>query len=172
MSIQELGAVGEFLGFFAILVTLVYLSVQTKISQRTMRTQSSREVINDFQTYWSELQNPSTASVIRRAVNDWDSLTNNDQMIAHSFFVGLIIHLASALEVKNQVPELENFVDAWEDNVMGFLQTPGGAKWWSECEYVFLDIARERIKLRMADRDNLPPSWTETMSWWNLDDHD
>lgn len=172
MSIQELGAIGEFLGFFAILVTLVYLGVQTKISQRTMRTQSSREVINDFQTNWSALQNPDTARVIRKAVNDWDSLTHNEQMIAHSFFGYLIIHLASALEVRNQVPELEQFVDAWENNVMGFLQTNGGAKWWSIAEYLYLDIARERIQIRMADRDNLPPSWTETMNWWNLDAND
>lgn len=172
MSIQDLGAIGEFLGFFAILVTLVYLSVQTRISQHTIRTQSSREVVTDYQAIWSELQNPTTARIIRKAVNDWDSLTHNDQMIAHSFFSGLIIHLATALEVKKQLPELATFVDAWENNVMGFLGTAGGAKWWSTCESYFLDIARERIQIRMADPDSLPPSWTELMSWWNLDEHD
>ena len=93
-------------------------------------------------------------------------------MIAHSFFGYLIIHLASALEVKSQVPELEEFVEAWENNVIGFLQTNGGARWWSAAEYLSLPSARERIRIRLADPDTLPPSWTETISWWNLDDND
>ena len=172
MSIQDLGAIGEFLGLFVILVTLIYLGVQTKKSQRAMRTQSSRDVINDFQTNWSALQDPQTAFIVRKAVNDWHSLTNNEQMIAHSFFSNLVIHLASALEVKNQVPQLEEFVEGWEDNVMAFLGTRGGAEWWSVSESLFLSIVRERIGIRLADPDNLPPSWTETISWWNLDEND
>lgn len=129
MSIQDLAAIGEFLGFFVILVTLVYLSVQTKISQRAIRTQSSREVIADFQSIWSALQNSTTARVIRKAVNDWDSLAHNDQMIAHSFFSGLIIHVANALELKKQLPELGTFVDGWKNNAMGF----GADAIWIKC---------------------------------------
>jgi hypothetical protein len=43
MSLQELGAFGEFLGFFAILATLVYLSVQTKTAQKATRWQFSSQ---------------------------------------------------------------------------------------------------------------------------------
>ena len=34
MSIQELGSMGEFVGAIAVLITLIYLSIQTRLTRR------------------------------------------------------------------------------------------------------------------------------------------
>jgi len=172
MTYQDLGAIGEFLGFFAVLATLGYLAQQTRVSQRATRVQSVRDVLNDFQLLWSNLQNPTTSAVVRTAVNDWDALSYNEQMIAHSFFVGLLVHLTNALELEEHLPELGTFIVGWEDNVLGMLQTDGGSKWWAQANYLFLPIVKERIAKRTIDPKRLPPAWTAGMKWWTLDQHD
>ena len=172
MSYQDLGAIGEFLGFFAILATLVYLALQTRIAQRATRVQSVRDILNDFQVLWNNLQNPTTSTIVRAAVNDWDALNHNEQMVAHSFFVGLLVHLTNALELEEHLPELVTFIQGWEDNVLGMLQTDGGSRWWAQANYLFLPIVRERIEQRKADPSRLPPAWTAGLAWWTLDEYD
>ena len=171
MSIGELGALGEFLGFFAVLATLVYLAVQTRQTRKLATIQTARNVVADYQLLWSTLgEDPERTRLIRLAVNDWNGLHANDQMIAHSFFSDLVIHLASALEQQDQLPELEDFIRGWEDNVLGFLQCEGGRTWWDTCESFFLDVVRDRIAERLANPDELPPSWTDVMPWWKVDE--
>jgi hypothetical protein len=55
MTIGELGALGEFLGFFAVLATLMYLAVQTKQAREVATSQAARNVVVDFQVVWSTL---------------------------------------------------------------------------------------------------------------------
>jgi hypothetical protein len=55
MTVGELGALGEFLGFFAVLATLMYLAVQTKQAREVATSQAARNVVVDFQVVWSTL---------------------------------------------------------------------------------------------------------------------
>lgn len=45
MNIQTLGSLGEFIGSLAVLVTLVYLSVQTRQPVKTVRQKSHSEIL-------------------------------------------------------------------------------------------------------------------------------
>jgi len=173
MSIAELGALGEFLGFFAVLATLVYLAVQTRQTRKLAAIQAARNVMADFQLLWSTLgEDREKTRLIRIAVNDWNGLHANEQMVVHSFFVNLIVHLSSALEQEDRLPKLKSFIRGWEDNVLGFLQCEGGRTWYETCEPIFLDTVRNRIAERLANAEDLPPSWTDLMPWWNVDEAD
>jgi hypothetical protein len=170
MTLAELGALGEFLGFFAVLVTLMYLAVQTKEAREVTTSQAARNVVVDFRVIWSSLgEDVDKAHLIRLAVNDWDSISKDEQMIAHVFFVNLITHYSSALEQEGKLPELKSFVLGWEDNLMGLLQCTGGRKWYDTCNYLFLPIVRERVNERFSNPDDLPPAWTESIPWWGVD---
>ena len=46
MSIQDLGAIGEFFGLFAILFTLFYLAKQTRLSVELSRGHETRAIID------------------------------------------------------------------------------------------------------------------------------
>jgi hypothetical protein len=169
MSLSQLGSLGEFLSFFAVLATLIYLALQTKLSREVATSQAARNVVVDFQTIWSTLgESVEKTEIIRFAVNDWDSISKNEQMIAHSFFVNLLAHFTSALEQEGKLPELKAFILGWEDNIMGLLQSEGGSKWYSTCNYLFLPIFRDRVKARLSKPNDLPPAWTDSMSWWEV----
>ena len=170
MLLSQLGSLGEFLGFFAVLATLIYLALQTKHAREVATSQAARNVVVDFQVIWSTLgENAEKTEIIRFAVNDWDSISKNEQMIAHSFFVNLLAHFTSALEQEEKLPELEAFIIGWEENIMGLLQSEGGRKWYEACSYLFLPIFRDRVSARLSDPASLPPAWTATMSWWEVE---
>ena len=170
MTIAELGALGEFLGFFAVLATLIYLAVQTKQTKDIATSQAARNVIVDFQVIWSTLgEDIGRTRLIRLAVNDWDAISKDEQMIVHAFFINLVTHLTSALVQEDKLPDLNDFIIGWEDNVMGLLQCSGGRKWYDSSSYLFLPIVRERISYRLSNPEGLPPAWTETLSWWAAD---
>lgn len=171
MSLAELGSLGEFLGFFAVLATLMYLALQTKHSKDVANSQAARSVSVDFQAIWSTLgEDIERTEIIRFAVNDWDSISKNEQMIAHAFFCNLFAHFGSALEQEDKLPELEALALGWEDNIMGLLQSEGGRRWYDSCNYLFLPILRERVRQRLSHPESLPPAWTTTMSWWKVEE--
>ena len=173
MSIGQLGALGEFLGFFAVLATLIYLSVQTRQAREVATGQAARNVVSDFQSVWQTLgEGREKTRLIRIGVNDWNELARNEQMIAHSFFVNLIVHFAGALEQEERLPELRSFIRRWEDNLLGLVQCEGGREWYDTCESLFVDTVRTRIAKRLSDPGTLPPAWTDTMAWWRVEPAD
>ena len=71
MSIEELGALGEFVSGIAVLITLVYRAIQTKTNTKALRAQthqqiadSRREIIKLFLEY------PSLDEAVRKIRND------------------------------------------------------------------------------------------------------
>jgi len=170
MTISELGALGEFFGFFAVLATLTYLAIQTQQSKKIAISQAVRNILTDFQTIWISLgEDPERTKLIRIAVNDWDALSKNEQLIAHTFFTNRIVHFTNALEQENKLPEIESVLRGWEENILGLVTCSGGKKWYDSCSYLFLDTVRNRISERLASPSTLPPAWTDMMPWWCID---
>ena len=170
MNWEAITGIGEVIGVFAVLATLVYLAIQIQQSKSTAISEVTRAVLADFQIIWSTLgDDPEKTRLIRIAVNDWEVLSKNEQLIAHSFFINLIVHYSSALEQKEKLPELSIFIQAWEDNILGLVQCAGGRKWFDTCNYLFLASVQHRLKERLANIETLPPPWTDTLPWWRID---
>jgi hypothetical protein len=165
-----LGNFGEFFGAIAVLATLIYLGIQIRQNKDAIEIDSTRTIIQDFQSIWVTLgADADFTRVIRRAVNDWDVLSKNDQMRAHVFFVNLFTHYTSAVKMEAG-PDLREFLVAWEDNVVGLLRTPGGARWYRTTSYLYDREAVSRIDARLSDPEAGPPAWNELMSWWQVDE--
>ncbi len=170
MSIQELANIGEFLGSIAVLATLIYLGVQTRQTKQIATGDAARNVLVDFQHRWSALgESDEFASLVRRGVNDWSSLNKTEQLRVHSFFINLVIHFDSALR-QEYLSDMKEMVAAWEDNLLGLIQSPGGREWYDVCQYLFTLPLRNRINGRLSRVDSLPPAWPATLPWWKIDD--
>ena len=71
MSIIELGALGEFIAAIAVLVTLVYLAIQTKQSKTAAKASAHRETIGMWVQMNLEMSsNPESRAIIKRAMVD------------------------------------------------------------------------------------------------------
>ena len=167
MSIQDLGAIGEFLGLFLVLATLVYLAIQTRQARQVAASEAARAVNADYALLWSDIQNNSEfASILRHSINDWDSQGELEQLRSHAFLCNLTAHFVAASNAA-YIAELASFLKSYEDNLLGVLQTPGGSSWWAHCQFFFHPEVVKGLNERLAKPESLPPSWT-TVSWWRV----
>ncbi len=167
MTIQDLGALGEFLGLFLVLASLVYLGVQTRQARQVAATETARAVVADFRAVWEGLVvDPHLPDIMRTGINDWASLDPTSQLRAHSFLCNVTTHFVAASKARH-VGELSDFLQGWEDNVLGVLQTPGGATWWQDAQHLFDPDVVAVLNGRLAKPDTLPLPWT-AMRWWQV----
>ena len=66
MTLQDLGAIGEFLGLFAILITLFYLAKQTHQSVEVSRGRETRTLIDQFNVYLRLMTEPAHLAPVRQ----------------------------------------------------------------------------------------------------------
>jgi hypothetical protein len=167
VTIQDLGAIGEFLGLFLVLATLAYLAIQTRQAKQVAASEAARGVVADFAQIWSQISNDSEFSnIIRHSINDWSSQGQAEQLRSHSFLCNLTAHYVAASKA-SYIEDLGSFLKSWEDNLLGVLQTPGGSTWWTQSQFFFdPDVVRD-LNDRLAKPDTLPPPWT-TVSWWRV----
>ena len=144
MGITELGSLGEFLGPFAVLGTLIYLVIQPRQSKEIAIGQAARTMVMDFQKIWEVTgRDDEYTRLIRKGVNDWHSINKNEQTRVHSFFINLFIHFNSALEQEKILPELTDHIHGWEENILGFIASPGGGEWYEISEYLLNTPVKE-----------------------------
>ena len=70
MSIQELGALGEFIGSIAVLVTLVYLAIQIRQNTRTIEESQRMSRVEAMVTRNTNMENALIASALSEDISD------------------------------------------------------------------------------------------------------
>ena len=71
MTIAELGAIGEFIGSIAVLMTLVYLTVQVRMSRRESRAALLQHRSDAARSLWiTEATNPALTNAILKGNRD------------------------------------------------------------------------------------------------------
>ncbi len=91
MDIMELGAIGEMVGGVAVLATLIYLAVQVRQGNKTERAQAHRSWTREMNhAFFSPLQEPEFANMVRRAGEDFASLSGDEQLAVSAFWAAII----------------------------------------------------------------------------------
>ena len=70
MSIQELGALGEFIGSIAVLVTLVYLAIQIRQNTRSIEESQRMARVEAMVTRNTNMENALIASALSEDMSD------------------------------------------------------------------------------------------------------
>ncbi len=169
MTIQDLGALGEFIGSLVVLVTLIYIAIQARESRSIAAAESVRQMMASFSEVNKPIQNDEMAKLIRIGLNDWKRLTRNEQARVHIFFLDVVTHYANSLE-QQSLPGMSEWVEVFENNVLGMITTPGGSEWWNIMKPAFADKMQSKLVSRLADQSSLPPAWPAYMPWFGSDD--
>ena len=172
MNIQDLGAIGELIGALAVLITLVYLAVQTRQAAKGAAAQAPQWVSDGFRNYLQSLRaDPEMTRLVRVSFHHWDLLSHNDQARVSSMWTEAIVHLDAILALSEQGFVDEGLNKAWVDHALGIITTPGGQQWWLSMSFSFNARVRTVIEQRLADTASLPPPFTVITSY-QLDEED
>jgi len=138
MNWDAIGAVGEILGALAVFVSLVYLAIQIKQNTRQMEHQiaslqggglSATETLSsNFRN--SLARDSQVASLWRRGVEDYDSLSPDERTQAHWLFSDLF-WIFQGLHIRQNIDSVdEESKLLLKINIGVYLENPGIRQWW------------------------------------------
>lgn len=138
MNVATLGAIGEFVSGIAVLITLIYLAFQTKISVR-MHEQS----VNDLESQifsqnadgWVQLflqtATDERLSTIVGKLRDARALDDSEVTSAELFLTAYFLRLEN-IDFQGSKAKLEGLDDLLRRQVGVFSSSPDFQRWWSK----------------------------------------
>jgi hypothetical protein len=128
MNWDALGAIGEIVGAVAVVITLIYLAVQTRQSTEAVRHAFSRGVMEDANAWrFRIVENPDVSELFREGLRDPESLDANDKYRFRMLLDALVFHWQHAFESGVHIPET---------NITRVLGQPGGSWYWARAKDV------------------------------------
>ena len=89
LSIQDLGALGEFVGAIAVVITLLYLVVQLRQNTKSVRASTHQAISSSYIEVFQALQDSDFSSVYVEGMRQYDSLTGEQQVRFNAFALRL-----------------------------------------------------------------------------------
>ena len=87
MNWDAIGAIGEVVGAVAVVVTLLFLSLQLRQNTRTVRNAYRSQMAETVSNSISVMQNPDFARILVVAMNDSDALSPEERVVFGSFIL-------------------------------------------------------------------------------------
>ena len=146
MNWEAIGTIGEIIGSVAVVISLVYVSVQIRHANKQSEIDSLRhtwDALNELADRFSE--SPETASLIIRGRQSLDALSEEENFR----FVHLHMRMLNTLESWYLQVNETSKPGPWRDNhmaniaetVRGYLDFPGTRQMWLSLRAFYIPIA-------------------------------
>lgn len=131
MNWEALGAIGDIVGAFGVVISLLYLAIQIRAQNRESRIASVHELTESFRDAILSFQNPNLADVWARAKTDFESLSETERLQ----FMSMVQHIFRVWEdAFRQYQGKRLDPTMWEAMVVqfsGYLSLPGVMRVWA-----------------------------------------
>ena len=131
LSIQDLGALGEFVGAIAVVVTLMYLVVQLKQNTKSVRASTHQSIAVAYVEVLQTLEDPGFSPLSVKGASQYSDLVGEKQLRFNAFCLRLFrIHEDAYFQWRNG-----NYDErAWASNETFLLDllSMGGLGQWFE----------------------------------------
>ena len=150
---DAIGAVGEVFGAVAVLITLIYFSLQIRQSNRLAEAESQRELMT-LDTFTPVVTDPNLTAEFRACLNRYEE--QSPDVKTRFFFLLSNFHLQMEsvyrMHQKGLIAELsyKGYL-TWYN---GLISTPGGAVWWREVSPAFAPDLVQALDALRSDTEN------------------
>jgi hypothetical protein len=128
VSIQDLGAVGEFVGAIAVLVSLLYLALQVREAKKTFNTGVQLQIGNAIQQPLRDLSTDAELyDIWLRGVDDYHGLSRKEKGRFALVLKALFTAYASGFYAAQHDPVI---LDRIEPGVDWWVSLKGVRDWW------------------------------------------
>ena len=133
MTIQDLGSIGEFVSALIIIVTLIYIAIQSKQTQNLLRSSSFQDRTTTAVNLYSEVATSGDLAKILAKNNSAQPLTDDEQ-IRLRFWQLCILKASENIHYQLQIGVLEGEFEATLDEsvVQAIRDVPGLRQVWEE----------------------------------------
>lgn len=150
---EALGNLGDFIGGIAVVVTLVYLSVQVRQNTIALRTASRQQVVDSYRTVNRLLLDPKISRPFVAGLERFPEMPFDDRstfaavMNEHALF----FQAAFALYESGQLED-ETY-HAYRDWIATIVNAPGATAWWETARSVYAPKVVAALDERLARGD-------------------
>lgn len=168
MNWEAIGSVGEVLGSFVVILSVVYLAAQIRQSNRHAEASTELAWIEGLNAIWDRWAAEPTTHAIRSGFEDFDALSKDDQVRFQMQVGALVNHCMAAEQLWRRDLLANETRDAAIGLLAGVLRTPGARAYWkldSQASPVAPELMRE-IEAHAAE------PWNELFPWWRPDSNE
>ncbi len=167
MNWEAIAAIGEIIGLAIIVISLIFIIVQTREANDHATAASEISYIAGVDKFIHELTvDEQTFDVIRRGFSDFNNLKPYEKALFQAK-VGVIVNhmiLGKSLSSRNLLSK--EIAEEIEKIAISIISTDGGLQYWEYDSKAtpggseFLELARK------AKGES--PNWTDLIPWWKL----
>jgi hypothetical protein len=143
MNWEAAGAIGEIVGAAAVVVSLVYLASQIRAQNRESRAASVHQVLHEYSTAISKLNEREMADVWVAAMDDFDSLSPSQRL---RFVIYLMVAVRSFEDAYFQWREGRLEDDIWHPLLTSLIDVKS-----TEAFSRFWELRRHQFRPEFAD---------------------
>lgn len=132
MNWDAIGAIGEIVGAIAVVITLIYLSVQLKQNTSSLKANSYQGWMSANIQINSAISNPEQSKIIAAGNLNPKDLTT-DTFISYAMVHMSMMQMAQSIDYLYRSGNLDRGL--WEaemNRAAGILAAPGVRQWWDE----------------------------------------
>ncbi len=130
MNWEAIGAIGDLMGGVVVIVSVVYLAVQIRQSNRHAEASTELSRFHGLNEIWDRWAAESTMIAIRKGLKDVDALSKNEQVVFQMQVGALVNHCMVAEHLWRRRLIAEETREAAVDVLARILRTPGGRRYW------------------------------------------
>ena len=133
MDFAKLGALGEFISAIAVLITLIFLTLEMRRNSRLLIRANARQTASDSTKSLSEFLDKEVAELVRQGtIHGMSALDPSERYRFDLAFCVWLYPLEQAFaDFRLGVYPADHLV-GHENAICGFLGSPGGVEWWEE----------------------------------------
>ena len=126
MNWDALGAIGDLIGGIAVIGSLVFVGLQVRQGNKISKSESLRGLATETNELFLWMSDPERARILRRALHDFNALSNNDQTVASSWFSTFCqtAQTTFAIRSSQRPSQIEHYVASC-------LAMRGFEQWWN-----------------------------------------
>ena len=169
MNWDAIGASAEVIGVVTILLSLIYVAVQVRQSNKIAQGEAERDLHHHWmQGLESLVADKWTTETFLRGLADFDSLTSVEKTRLSYKLIELNVVYAAMLELNEKGMVSTKLTEQCGDVIFSYIMTPGGRRWW-ELNGPF-QTNRDLINQRIELEGDTVPSFFETLPYHIIED--
>lgn len=167
MNWEAIGAIGEVAGATGVIVSLLYLAVQIRNSNRNYRIESARSIMSNFHgNSWDLAQDPELRRLTLSALNGYAELSPDDCSTFDLLMWRYIGNAADALRLwKTGLLDNESFDIVMDSLILTIRSAP---EWW-EAEsktHIVPPSLSQYVAKRLSEPSSVADSWNSQRENW------
>lgn len=145
MTLSDLGNIGEFVGAFGVIGSLVYVGYQ--IRQNTIATErtNARLTATDHSNALRGILDEKVSEIILRGTGDMDALTPAERYRFDIAITSWLESIEQGFEDFRRKNFPEDIISEYRTRIPAVLATPGGRVWWSSRRVWFSQHFQEEV---------------------------